>query len=1543
MPISVFHQHTITIPDSTQTAIVRPSNWNSAHNVSVSLASNEVVKSFAAGTSTITSGQLSFANSNGVSFGLSNGTLTASHNGIDAATADATYSPRMGLDPSGFPNGAYSTSLSWSNATRTLTITPLYGAFDVWSLGTRFVKFAPESIQITNASGLHFIYYDASGVLQETDTLAPLATGVAGVVAVYWDADSGAAAPDAIDARGDATWPSTLRVAGLSTTGCVYEDGLGVAVFIGGGTQSQDVQVALDAGHIWNTDLRTTVAAKAQGENLAKVYRSGVNSDWKLAPASSFLVTTTGTGRAAYNYFNGSSWSLAEAPEDSYVVVHVFAAAGITNQWFAVLPDEYHVTLEEASLAASVAPDLGILPGGFDPSLNFKMVAAIVVRTSSAFSNSVKSRVEALSDGSLFVDWRRTPQNVASESGGSGGGIAIVADGSTFSTGAVPFANSNGISFKTTAGSIVGSYTVPSDYVSANQSSLFQQTSNTSAITSNAAVSNHSHGNPVLALTNLSGTTASNSNGLTLSLSVAPGGGGADGYNIMAAAGSTANTATTILWSNSNGVSFGLNGGTMTASVVTNATTNNIATSNSSLFQHTSATSAITSNAMNTTERGNYFATAGNTFANSTHSHGAVAGTNISATSASSGLSLSVAPQSQQPMYYSAANGSTSANTLTLANSNGVSFSTGTQGVYATVRTDYQSAGAYLTTARASNDAVGLNTALTGNGVLWTVNSSGVSLSVPAYLTTARGSTDAIGLNSALTANGVSMTANSSGLSLNFPAFLTTAAQSGHSHGNPTLNLTNLSGTTASNSAGLTLSLSGPGTVAQTNQTIGVYGSSNTTGQSSSSTVDARSLTIVGAGVASVGMSGGSVVVSVPIGGGGDGYNILAANGSTAAQSATIGLINSNGVSWGLNGTQVTATVKTDYLTTAAQSNHSHGNPTLALTNLSGTTASNSAGLTLSLSAAAGGGGADGYNILAAGGSTAAQSTTIAFSNSNGVSFGLNGGTMTASVATNYQSQGAYLTTARASNDAIGLNSAFTGNGALATINSSGLSLNLNGLLSTARASNDGIGLNTALTGNGVAWTVNSSGLSLSVPAFLTTAAQSNHSHGNPTLALTNISGTTASNSAGLTLSLSAGAGAGGGYSAGVSTGGNTAGATGITGSNMVFVGTGPISLSQTTGANGGTISIAGPDVSYLSAGAGISLSTNGSTVSIINNAAAGGVAVQAGTATQTSGTVIFSNSNGVSFGMNAGTVTASVAGGGIAVNAGTQTQTSGTLVFANSNGITFGMSNSSQITASIASDLFLDGVAANGSTIAGGFAVLSNANGVSWGINGSTITASAAIGTAASALATLESWGPQFLASSTVNQQIGNGQIWVVPAQANMYATATRADHHINMSISSSSNSSHAGNISFWVGVYTRNVSTLSLASSGSTYHQWTNTSNNSMGSISSHRRLTAPINMNITPGDYWVAMFTRTSTTNANWFTASNAVMSLGMSNQLMGVIGQASNNTHQLRPGMGLYSATTNAMPASIAFSQISGAGATASASKLPPVIHFFNFTA
>jgi hypothetical protein len=227
-----------------------------------------------------------------------------------------------------------------------------------------------------------------------------------------------------------------------------------------------------------------------------------------------------------------------------------------------------------------------------------------------------------------------------------------------------------------------------------------------------------------------------NGNSATISMF---GGAGAAGNTGYLSAGTATASLGTIVFSNSNGVSFGVNGQTVTASAA------GVADGFNRLAAGTQTAGTLaTVNFAN----GN-----GITFGMSDSSQ---------ITASHNGLT------SQSNQAVSGANGSFTFQTLSLANSNGVSFSTGTQGIYATVATNYQSQGAYLTTARASNDAVGLNTAQTN--VTWTVNSNGISIDAGGYLTT--------------------------------------AAQSNHSHGNPTLALTNLSGTTASASNGLTLSLS---------------------------------------------------------------------------------------------------------------------------------------------------------------------------------------------------------------------------------------------------------------------------------------------------------------------------------------------------------------------------------------------------------------------------------------------------------------------------------------------------------------------------------------------------------------------------------------------------------------------------------------------------------------------------------------------------------------------------------------------------------------
>lgn len=128
--------------------------------------------------------------------------------------------------------------------------------------------------------------------------------------------------------------------------------------------------------------------------------------------------------------------------------------------------------------------------------------------------------------------------------------------------------------------------------------------------------------------------------------------------------------------------------------------------------------------------------------------------------------------------------------------------------------------------------------------------------------------------------------------------------------------------------------------------------------------------------------------------------------------------------------------------------------------------------------------------------------------------------------------------------------------------------------------------------------------------------------------------------------------------------------------------------------------------------------------VTVIN--ASGIIALSAGTETASTGTVVFADSNGITWGLSSNTLTASFSGGtggggtGPSIAAGTQTATSGTVLFANSNNVTFGMSGSSRVTASYAAQVFGSGSSESFSSLSFG-----TGNGFTFGLSSGTITGS--------------------------------------------------------------------------------------------------------------------------------------------------------------------------------------------------------------------------
>lgn len=140
------------------------------------------------------------------------------------------------------------------------------------------------------------------------------------------------------------------------------------------------------------------------------------------------------------------------------------------------------------------------------------------------------------------------------------------------------------------------------------------------------------------------------------------------------------------------------------------------------------------------------------------------------------------------------------------------------------------------------------------------------------------------------------------------------------------------------------------------------------------------------------------------------------------------------------------------------------------------------------------------------------------------------------------------------------------------------------------------------------------------------------------------------------------------------------------------------------------------------------------------------------------------------------------------------------------------------------------------------------------------------------------------------------------------------------------SSNSSGSHTLSFWVGFYSRNASTLSLVVSTSSSTAVTHSGTAGSYSLySGLRHFSIPITTTLTEGDYWVGILSRTTSGGANG--TYSQILLTNMTAAFLGHFGSSNNTTMQFTLGQGVYTVTTSAIPGSIGFSQIRGSNSMA----------------
>ena len=236
--------------------------------------------------------------------------------------------------------------------------------------------------------------------------------------------------------------------------------------------------------------------------------------------------------------------------------------------------------------------------------------------------------------------------------------------------------------------------------------------------------------------------------------------------------------------------------------------------------------------------------------------------------------------------------------------------------------------------------------------------------------------------------------------------------------------------------------------------------------------------------------------------------------------------------------------------------------------------------------------------------------------------------------------------------------------------------------------------------------------------------------------------------------------------------------------------------------------------------------------------------------------------------------------------------------------------------------------IAVVGSTITSGTVVFSNSNGVSFGLNGSTLTASVLENPVR------DGWAPYSDLQLVAGQQ-GQGTLYFEPEHSPNFIQDRVG---IPIAYTNATNSTGSVTLSYWIGLYTQNVSTLSLASSTSFSTGFTFSGTVASYSLfSGMRLLTIPWSLTLADQEVYIGQLSRTTTGGAN--ASISQMLVTNINSNFVGFFGLSHNTTMQFTQGQGVYSTTTSGLPNSVAFSQIRGSDSLAFRA---PAIRFINST-
>jgi hypothetical protein len=304
-------------------------------------------------------------------------------------------------EPIGFPDKSQ-TTITFDSGIRTFSITPTGASFDVYCKGVKYTYTTVQLVTIPNTTGLHFIYFSASGVLSTQmsyftwEEHAPTAY-------VYWNATTQQAIYFGDERHGitldwqtheylhrtrGAAIANGFAASGYTTTGLGATDA-DAQIDIGGGTFfDEDMQVDIVST---NTPVAGTWQQDLSGPaRIPVMYLSG--AAWVIDSPTNFPFKVV-SSVPQYNLLSGSTWSTASVTNNSYFVSWILATNNLTYPVISIISQ---APTNQLSVAEAMTFE-GLSLSGF-PSVEFRPLYKVIYQYKDNFANSVKSSTVAVYD-----------------------------------------------------------------------------------------------------------------------------------------------------------------------------------------------------------------------------------------------------------------------------------------------------------------------------------------------------------------------------------------------------------------------------------------------------------------------------------------------------------------------------------------------------------------------------------------------------------------------------------------------------------------------------------------------------------------------------------------------------------------------------------------------------------------------------------------------------------------------------------------------------------------------------------------------------------------------------------------------------------------------------------------------------------------------------------------------------------------------------------------------------------------------------------------